>query len=191
MRAQSVAGARFGEGEGEVEKQPAVYRYASLSSLRYCLLKSLQFGYTDKKDTLASLTKLSVARDGVLKGPRRSVQWGADIDSPRVKKKKGLAFVGGEMNYEVILNAKEKELLKAKTLRDQVQSALTEMRDLRVANTELLKTLGVDVSAVDVNGNEIEEEREPEPWELEMIAKISTIEKRFADLDFTLSEVII
>ena len=191
MRAQSVAGARFGEGEGEVEKQPAVYRYASLSSLRYCLLKSLQFGYTDKKDTLASLTKLSVARDGVLKGPRRSVQWGADIDSPRVKKKKGLAFVGGEMNYEVILNAKEKELLKAKTLRDQVQSALTEMRDLRVANTELLKTLGVDVSAVDVNGNEIEEEREPEPWELEMIAKISAIEKRFADLDFTLSEVII
>ncbi len=119
------------------------------------------------------------------------MQWGADIDSPRVKKKKGLAFVGGEMNYEVILNAKEKELLKAKTLRDQVQSALTEMRDLRVANTELLKTLGVDVSAVDVNGNEIEEEREPEPWELEMIAKISTIEKRFADLDFTLSEVII
>ena len=191
MRAQSVAGARFGEGEGEVEKQPAVYRYASLSSLRYCLLKSLQFRYTDKKDTLASLTKLSVARDGVLKGPRRSVQWGADIDSPRVKKKKGLAFVGGEMNYEVILNAKEKELLKAKTLRDQVQSALTEMRDLRVANTELLKTLGVDVSAVDVNGNEIEEEREPEPWELEMIAKISAIEKRFADLDFTLSEVII
>lgn len=140
---------------------------------------------------MASLTNLSVARDGVLKGPRRSVQWGADIDSPRVKKKKGLAFVGGEMNYEVILNAKEKELLKAKTLRDQVQSALTEMRDLRVANTELLKTLGVDVSAVDVNGNEIEEEREPEPWELEMIAKISTIEKRFADLDFTLSEVII
>ena len=191
MRAQSVAGARFGEVEGEVEKQPAVYRYASLSSLRYCLLKSLHFRYTDKKDTLASLTKLSVARDGVLKGPRRSVQWGADIDSPRVKKKKGLAFVGGEMNYEVILNAKEKELLKAKTLRDQVQSALTEMRDLRVANTELLKTLGVDVSAVDVNGNETEEEREPEPWELEMIAKISTIEKRFADLDFTLSEVII
>jgi hypothetical protein len=42
MREQSVAGARFGEGEGEVEKQPAVYRYAGLSSLRYCLLKSLR-----------------------------------------------------------------------------------------------------------------------------------------------------
>ena len=49
MRAQSVAGARFGEGEGEVEKQPAVYRYASLSSLRYCLLKSLNSDILTKR----------------------------------------------------------------------------------------------------------------------------------------------
>jgi len=49
IRAQSVAGARFGEGEGEVEKQPAVYRYASLSSLRYCLLKSLHLDILTKE----------------------------------------------------------------------------------------------------------------------------------------------
>ena len=66
--------------------------------------------------------------------PARTISKGvqfADIDSPRGKPKKKIGFVGGEMNYGVILSQKEKELIKAKTLNDQIQSALTQMRDLR------------------------------------------------------------
>ena len=68
--------------------------------------------------------------DGAAPAKRASVQF-ADMDSPRGKPKKKIGFVGGEMNYEVILSQKEKELIKAKTLNDQIQSALTQMRDLR------------------------------------------------------------
>ena len=68
--------------------------------------------------------------DGAAPARRVSVQF-ADMDSPRGKPKKKIGFVGGEMNYEVILSQKEKELIKAKTLNDQIQSALTQMRDLR------------------------------------------------------------
>lgn len=68
--------------------------------------------------------------DGGAAPARRGVQF-ADVESPRGKPKKKIGFVGGEMNYEIILSQKEKELIKAKTLHDQIESALTQMRDLR------------------------------------------------------------
>jgi len=65
--------------------------------------------------------------DGGSRAPRRGVQF-ADIESPRGRPKKKMGIVGGSINYDIILSDKEKSALKARTLSDQVQSALTEMR---------------------------------------------------------------
>merc|ERR1712127_626334 len=81
---------------------------------------------------------------------------------------------------------KEKSALKARTLSDQVQSALTEMRDLRVANDELLRRLGVEP---DHSLEDEGEEPEPESWELEMIEKLERVETRFSDLDRVVSDM--
>ena len=169
-RLASVAGARFGEGQ------------ASGVDTR---LQDVRGVETLGGGSGFRITEQSRAR-------KKGVQF-ADIDSPRAKPGK-IGIVGGDINYSVILSAKEKQALQAKTLQDQVQKAVTEMRDLRVHNDELLRTFGLDPAAVDIFGNELEEEteeREPETWERDMMAALERAEQRFSNVDATVSQIMV
>ena len=78
--------------------------------------------------------------------PRRGVQF-ADVESPRGRPKKRVGIVGGEINYDIILSEKEKSALKARTLSDQVQTALTEMRCVSPRAWEAANVKPVDARA--------------------------------------------
>lgn len=110
-----------------------------------------------------------------------------DKETIRKARRDSLTIVTGAMNYQVILNAEEKENLRQRTIGSQLSDALKELRELRQTNHALLIMLGEKPEQVKLPTN-LEEELKLEKWETDMCQRISEAEEQFANLNDSMTE---